>query len=153
MPKDILQIAAHLKKLYLSIFNVDEEENDLSELKLHKLLYFAQKRHYQNFGEWLFNDDFEGWVHGPVNRRVRDFHMFLREPNTELTEEEEYTLREIIHEYGIYTPWALRELSHQEKCYQISREGLQEKDKGNRVIKKEDMILDMSIPNDGYVEV
>ncbi|MEK3784148.1 Panacea domain-containing protein [Paenibacillus sp. FSL R5-0810] len=142
MPRDILEIAAAVKKLYLSIFKMTELENDLTEMKMHKLLYFCQKRHYENFGIWLFADDFEGWVHGPVNKKVRNNFHFLDE-NVVTSDEEEYTIREIIHELGSLPAWTLRELSHNDECYKISRLGLSDYDQGNVIIAKENMIMDM----------
>lgn len=116
----------------------------MSEMKLHKLLYFAQKRHYKNFGCWLFDDDFEGWVHGPVNKRVRaSFDMLPDVKRDELTLEEEYTIREILHEYGHYTASQLRNLSHQEYAYKQSRIGLGPEEPGDRIIKKEEIIFDI----------
>jgi uncharacterized phage-associated protein len=143
MARDILDIASALRDMYLSVFGLSEEESDLTEMKMHKLLYFAQKIHYKHFGEWLFDDEFEGWIHGPVNRKVRAVFMYLPPFDGELTPEEEYTLREVIYDYGRYTAGYLRNLSHQETAYKISREGLREDEPGNRVISKNDMILDM----------
>lgn len=152
MPRDILEIAAAVKRLYLSILNMTETENDLTEMKLHKLLYFCQKRHYENFGEWLFADDFEGWVHGPVNKKVRNNFYFLDE-HVDLTDEEEYTIREIIHELGPLSAWTLREMSHRDECYKISRAGLSEHEQGNAIIYKDNMILDMlRIDEDGVLQ-
>lgn len=142
MQRDILEIAAAVKRLYLSIFKMTEIENDLTEMKLHKLLYFCQKRHYENFGEWLFADDFEGWVHGPVNKKVRN-NFYLLDDQVTLTDEEEYTIREVLHEYGPLSAWTLREMSHADECYKISRAGLSAHDQGNAIILKENMILDM----------
>ena len=35
-------------RLYSDIFIADSGEDDLTEMKMHKLLYFAQKIHYKN---------------------------------------------------------------------------------------------------------
>jgi len=145
MPRDILQIAGALKNIYDFVFNENSEVSDLTEMKMHKLLYFAQKRHFEIFGEWLFEDDFEGWVHGPVNRKVRSMFMFLDGSEIELTPEEEYTLREIVYDYGKYSAGYLRNLSHQDKAYQISRNGLNDDEPGNNVILKENIIRDINI--------
>jgi len=145
MPKDIITIAGAINTLYKKIFNYSQEENDMTEMKMHKLLFFAQQRHYQNFGEWLFEEDFEGWVHGPVNRRVRNCFSLLPEVKIdELTLEEEYTIREIIHEYGKYTASYLRTLSHDEYSYKQSRIGLEPDEKGDKIIKKSDIIVDIA---------
>ena len=147
MAKDIIVIASALKDLYEKIY---EESDDLTEMKMHKLLYFAQKAHYRNFGKWLFDDDFEGWVHGPVNRKVREYFCFLPD-NYEITPEEEYTLRETIFDYGQYSAGALRNLSHLDSCYKISREGLDPNERGNTIIAKENIIRDIASENDDNV--
>ncbi|WP_200416431.1 Panacea domain-containing protein [Virgibacillus salexigens] len=149
MAKDILDIAVYLKKLYETIYDNEGEESDLTEMKLHKLLYFAQKRHYANFGEWLFNDDFEGWVHGPVNKKVRrNFH--LENDGQELTLDEKYTIREIVYEYGKYSAGVLRNLSHQDSCYKKSRFGLSEYDLGCNIIYKVDIVDDILIDEENF---
>jgi uncharacterized phage-associated protein len=145
MPKDIITIAGAINTLYKKIYVNTHLENDMSEMKMHKLLYFAQKRHYLNFGEWLFKEDFEGWVHGPVNRKVRHMFDFLPNVNsTDLSFEEEYTIREIVHEYGKYSALYLRELSHKDNAYKLSRNGLAPHEKGEEIIKKVDIINDLA---------
>src|SRR5690606_11621309 len=141
MVKDILTNASALLSYYSKVFS---EHDDMTEMKMHKLLYFAQKQHYKNFGEWLFNDDFEGWVHGPVNKKVRNSYFYLPDlDNVELTLEEEFTIREVIYDYGKYSAGALRNLSHKDIAYSISRDGLDEYEPGSEIIKKENMILDI----------
>ncbi|MER2060347.1 MAG: type II toxin-antitoxin system antitoxin SocA domain-containing protein, partial [Niallia sp.] len=112
--RDILFIASYLKEMYDEIYEIRSEKdpNRLTEMKLHKLLYFAQKTHYTHFGEWLFNDDFEGWKHGPVNVRVRNLYPYFLSTEDELSDKEEYTLREVIYDFGELSAWELRKLSH-----------------------------------------
>lgn len=143
MPRDILTIAAAIKTLYDSVYNINGEENDFTEMKLHKLLYFSQKKHFENFGEWLFDDEFVGWVHGPVNRKVRAMFCLLDKNSEELTLEEEYTLREVIYDYGKYSAGYLRNLSHKDNAYKKSRIGMNEDEPGDRVILKDDIVMDI----------
>lgn len=42
------------------------ENNDLTNLKLQKMLYFAQVEHLKKYGEPLFDDPIEAWKYGPV---------------------------------------------------------------------------------------
>lgn len=42
----------------------------VSNLKLQKILYFAQGEYYQQTGQLLFDDDFLAWRLGPVVRAV-----------------------------------------------------------------------------------
>jgi len=152
MPKDIITIAGAINTLYKKIYANTPIENDMTEMKMHKLLYFAQKRHYLHFGEWLFKEDFEGWVHGPVNRKVRHMFDFLPEVNsTDLSFEEEYTIREIVHEYGRYSALFLRDLSHKDKAYKISRKGLKPDEAGEEIIKKNDIISVIAEEQEKYL--
>jgi uncharacterized phage-associated protein len=55
---------------YLIDLAAKSDENDLTNLKLQKLLYFAQGEHLLQFGRPLFCDDIEAWKLGPVVRAV-----------------------------------------------------------------------------------
>jgi uncharacterized phage-associated protein len=148
--RNILEIASALNTIYHQVYSPLRDEDDMTEMKMHKMLYFAQKTHYKNFGKWLFEEDFEGWVHGPVNKEVRsNFTTIKLTPFDidELTPEEEYTIRETVFEYGQYDAFTLREMSHDDKAYLNSREGLGPNERGNRIIKKEDIILDIENEN------
>jgi len=48
------------------------DENDLTNLKLQKLLYFAQKEFFDKTGKLLFGDQIEAWNFGSVVRSVYD---------------------------------------------------------------------------------
>lgn len=153
MAKDVLIIAAALKSIYEEVFDLSPDESDLDELKMHKLLYFAQQRHFSNFGEWLFNDDFEGWVHGPVNKKVRAAFIYLDNYSEEISLEEDYSIREIVYEYGKFSSWYLRDLSHEEQAYKTSRIGLGEYDAGDRIITKANIMGDLSkVTDDEFSE-
>ncbi|WP_010276376.1 Panacea domain-containing protein [Paenibacillus senegalensis] len=140
---DILRIAAAMTRIYEEVYGSISEVSDLTEMKMHKLLYFAQKNHYFNFGEWLFDDDFQGWVHGPVNKKIRTNFSYL-DQDVEITLEEEYTIREVVHEYGKFSAGYLRNLSHEDDAYKNSRIGLMEDQAGDRTIAKDDIITDLS---------
>lgn len=49
-----------------------EDDTNLSNLKLQKLLYYTQAWHLAFFGRPLFDGKFQAWIHGPVNREVFD---------------------------------------------------------------------------------
>lgn len=150
MPRDILDIASAVKTIYNTVFCNDGEQSDLTEMKMHKLLYFSQKKHYENFGTWLFNDDFEGWVHGPVNRQVRSEYYLLDDFEGELTPEEEYTIREVVYDYGKFSAGYLRNISHDDEAYKISRYGLRDGESGSNRIEKGNIIKDIPAYEDVY---
>lgn len=53
-----------------------EGNNDLTNLKLQKILYFAQAEHLKEFSKVLFKDEIEAWQYGPV---VKNIYEWLRE--------------------------------------------------------------------------
>ena len=113
--------AIEVARYFLSL--TDEDAGELiSNLKLHKLLYYAQGFHLAIYDEPLFSEPIEAWAHGPVVVDVYhqykeygsnsippeevDFDMF----NEELAE----FLNEIYSTFGQYSAWKLREMTHNE---------------------------------------
>ena len=47
--------------------------NDLTNLKLQKLLFYAQAEYLRKHGQPLFKDQIEAWEYGPVVRDVYDW--------------------------------------------------------------------------------
>ena len=57
--------AAQVADYFLSL--VDEDAGDsMTNLRLQKLLFYAQAWHLALTNRPLFEEDFEAWVHGPV---------------------------------------------------------------------------------------
>jgi uncharacterized phage-associated protein len=50
------------------------DENDLTNLKLQKLLYFSQAEYYLKNNKSLFSDEIEAWDYGPVVPNV--YHKY-----------------------------------------------------------------------------
>nr|WP_241521981.1 type II toxin-antitoxin system antitoxin SocA domain-containing protein [Staphylococcus delphini] len=73
------------------------------------------------------DEQFEGWVHGPVLPSLRDLFDFFIEDNHSrnlISDTEEYIIENTIYQYGKYATWALRDKSHEEISWIKSREGL-----------------------------
>lgn len=79
-----------IKNSYYVIYYFNENNTEVTNLKLQKLLYFLEALYMHVTKEnFLFDDDFEAWDFGPVCKRVYDeFKMFEREP-IKLTPEEQ----------------------------------------------------------------
>lgn len=102
----------------------DEEAGDtISNLKLQKLLYFAQGFYLAITEEPLFVDSILAWRHGPVVRSVYGSYAgYGASPipppeNFTLTEIDEDTrdfLDEVYEVYGQFSAWRLREMTHEE---------------------------------------
>ena len=107
----------------------DEEAGDLiSNLKLQKLVYYAQGFHLAMFEKRvLFPEDIEAWTHGPVvDSLYHEFKTFGAGPIPRptnfdpeiLSSEQRELLDEVYKVYGQFSAWKLRNLTHDEPPYQ-----------------------------------
>ena len=122
-------------------------------LKLQKLLYLAQGYSYAFYDKPLFNDDMEGWVHGPVVPSVyRLYNHYKFNPidityeNIELDTKTEELLNFIINKYSKYDSKYLEELTHNQEPWLYSRKGLDPDERTDKTIDKQD-IADYFINN------
>lgn len=101
------------------------EEVGLSNMKIQKLLYYAQGHYLAATGQPLFDDTIEAWSHGPVVPNV--YHSYKGHGNAEieLPEEDEFTwadvdpdttqfLIKVWNTYGGLAAWRLRNMTHDE---------------------------------------
>ncbi len=101
-----------------------EEAGDLiSNLKLQKLVYYAQGFHLAVHDGPLFDERIEAWTHGPV---VPELYHYFKEyeagpipPPSEFEfdkydEEVKELLDEVNDIFGQYSAWKLRNLTHDE---------------------------------------
>lgn len=103
---------------------------DVSNLKLQKLLYYAQAWNLAFYDKPLFDEDFEAWVHGPVVPSI--FQRFKTYRWNEITEDVTpiddsdlvVHLKEVLRVYGELTPNQLERLTHSERPWLDARDGL-----------------------------
>lgn len=102
----------------------DEDAGDaISNLKLQKLVYYAQGFCLAMYGRPLFQESIEAWQHGPVCTALYhkykangtlgipasadvDFHKF--------SEEDANLMNEVYDVYGQFSAWKLRNMTHEE---------------------------------------
>lgn len=107
------------------IFWAEAEDADLSNLKLQKLLYYAQGHHLGAKGVPLFSEPIRAWSHGPVVQSVynkfRDFGSAdIRLPQDDPFEWDDIDpettdfLIRIWNTYAGYGAWQLRNMTHRE---------------------------------------
>lgn len=115
----------------------------ISEMKLHKLLYFAQREALIVRDSPLFPEVFEGWRFGPVIPSIRyAYDSILNSSGVDLDQSSEYILNETLRRYGGKDPWSLSRLSHGEYSWQKSREGISEYQNSSNNISLEDIRVD-----------
>jgi len=105
------------------------EDADLSNLKLQKLLYYAQGYHLALMHTVMFSDRIEAWSHGPVVPVVyRTFKNFGAGP---IDDDSEFSwsdidrdttdlLIDIWNRYGGFDVWKLRNMTHSEAPWAAS---------------------------------
>lgn len=106
------------------------DEDPISNLKLQKLLYYAQGYYTAFFDDSLFGDTIEAWDHGPVVRNVWQTYAqhgsgTIPKPETfdvgQIPEQQLGLLDRVYEAYGQYTAWKLRDMTHEEQPWLIAR--------------------------------
>ena len=96
----------------------------ISNMKLNKLLYYAQGCYLAITGNPLFNDRIEGWTHGPVIPAI--YHKYKeygangikydrKYYDNTISREDEKILFDVYDRFAQYSAYGLRNMTHQEK--------------------------------------
>ena len=112
--------ALDVSKVLLFLFQDDEE--GLTNLKMNKLLYFAQGCAYQRTGKPLFEDDLMAWQYGPVAPSVYSEYKQYQSGRikyvpksinlSSYTPEEQDIISDVAREYGKYSASKLTSMAH-----------------------------------------
>lgn len=119
------------------IFRVCNGGSSLTELKLQKLLYYVQAWHLAFFGEPLFVQRFQAWVHGPVCRAIYDRFGATKSLYSTVTledihpefkpasvaEQHRAHIDSVLEVYAGFTGTQLEEMTHQEGPWIAARRG------------------------------
>ena len=118
---------------------------DLTNLKLQKLLYYAQAWNLAFTGNSLFHEDIEAWVHGPVVPRVFRRFKPLGWKTIDASAAPLHGpyiiphLNSILDAYGRFGPTQLERFTHNEDPWKNARKGIPSDVSSNNVISREDM--------------
>ena len=103
----------------------------ISNLKLQKLLYYAQGSYLGLKGEKLFEDPIVAWKHGPVVSSVyyaykNNASNGIELPNNfvppRIDPETEDILKQVYDVFGQYSAWKLREMTHGEDPWRDTKQ-------------------------------
>ena len=110
---------------FLNYADKDEASGELiSNLKLQKLVYYAQGFYLALFEEPLFSEEIEAWPHGPVAPAL--YHRYKEHGGAPIpaptdfdakevfTEDQIELLDEVYNLYGQFSAWKLRNMTHEE---------------------------------------
>jgi len=118
---------------YFLTKNDDEEAGELiSNLKLQKLVYYAQGFHLAMFDEPLFGESIEAWTHGPV---IPDLYHVYKSCSygpiplpedfdlSSIPREKKEFLDEVFEVFGQYSALKLRDMTHEEPPWRDTPSG------------------------------
>ena len=116
--------ALDVAKVFLHFSNENRTAmdcDDVTPMKLQKLLYYAQGNYLAEYGEELFKEKIYRWEYGPVVREVYDVYKScgrneIIEHDTVNSVDVEYLpfLSRIYNDYGKYTASQLSTMTHRE---------------------------------------
>lgn len=131
----------------------NETQNLITNLKLQKLMYYAQAWHLAITEDRLFDEEFQAWVHGPVLAKLyNDYKSFKWNPiqREDLSEgisaqirekiNDEETLEildDVVDEYFGLSAYELERLTHLEEPWLKARNGIPKDTPSNAIIKDE----------------
>jgi uncharacterized phage-associated protein len=133
------------------ILKMSEAEANLNVLKLHKLLYYVQAWHLAFGRGRCFNHAFQAWVHGPVCRATYDrfkdaksMYSPIRRRDMrddfevgDLPRPVKRHVDSILEAYADFTDDQLEEMTHRERPWAAAREGVDPKDRSEKIISDE----------------
>lgn len=124
----------------------NETGSYISNLKLQKLVYYAQAWHLAIYGIPLFEEDFEAWVHGPVIPALyRQYREFSWKPILKDVDKPSFSsdvlkfLQELAEVYFGCDAYELERMTHQEDPWIRARGELPIDATSNAIISKESM--------------
>ena len=95
----------------------------MTNMRLNKMMYFAQGWHLARYGEPLFADDFQAWEHGPVIRKIYDRFRVCGKNSIDdtagrysfsaFTDRQKQLLMDVMAHYDGYTTSRLRNMTHE----------------------------------------
>ena len=118
---------------YLITRSQPEEGDFVSNLKLQKLVYYAQGFSLALHDAPLFGDEIQAWEHGPVVPAL--YHRYKEHgatgipvpmefnPDEALSPAERSLLDEVWDVYGQFSAWKLRNMTHEEPPWRDTQSG------------------------------
>ena len=137
----VLLTCFHIADYFIWLAN--ETGAFISNLKLQKLVYYAQAWYLAIYKKPLFDEDFQAWVHGPVipelyNRyRQYGWRPIQEEVEPNLPEEVLAFLSEVADEYFACDAYELEQMTHLEDPWNRARGNLPPDAPSNEIVFKE----------------
>ena len=135
-----MNVAAYIAERYYSLSG-----QQIDEMKLHKLMYFAQRESLVQTGEPLFESTFFGWKYGPILKEIRSAfkdHTFSLIKVQGFNQDRSLIMNRVFEEYAGRESWSLSRLTHGELSWKNSRNGVPEDSNSDNPMDIEDIKAD-----------
>ena len=116
---------------------------DITHLALQKMLYYVQAFYQVFFNSYIFDNDCEAWIHGPVySEIIKKYSGYdVTQHNDilatfEFTPEEKAIMDNVALNFGCYSGKILEQFTHSELPWIETRKGLSDTEIENRIITK-----------------
>lgn len=130
---------------YLNELNFKKYGSNMSEMKMHKMMYFSQREALIVTDNPLFNSEFEAWRYGPVLTEVRSQYLsglLFRNDYGTLSEDDKKLVSDVYERYSRFSAWDLSTLSHSEFSWKQAREGFRPEEQCNNKMSLSAMRVD-----------
>jgi|ERR1051325_8536095 uncharacterized phage-associated protein len=136
--------AQDVAKYVIKFFH--ESEDLITNLKLQKLLYYIQGWHLGLYEKPLFEEDFQAWVHGPVQPAIYGEYKSYRWnpisediPDIQFPDAVKTHIDEVLETFGPETAYSLERMTHHEEPWILARNGIPHEQDCTNVITKQSM--------------
>ena len=134
---NVFNVASYICNRYMK-----ENGKRIDEMKLHKLLYFAQRESIIQTGNPLFEEEFRAWKYGPVLTEIRNHYKNNDFNKNYMNETLNSIMDKVFSEYSHIFSWSLSMISHGEESWKRARVGIPEGENGNNRIPTSDIYID-----------
>ena len=132
--------------IYMADRYMKENGQAIDEMKLHKLMYFAQRESYIQTGFPLFDATFYGWKYGPIIKEIRsayrDGNILTATTNVVVEPNTINIVDKVFKDYAQKSSWSLSRLTHGELSWKNSRNGIAPEDNSDVPMREEDIKAD-----------
>lgn len=138
--ENLMSVASYVFNRYQ-----DTMGETIDEMKLHKLLYFAQRESIIQRNEPLFEEVFYGWKFGPILKEIRSAYRddtFLNVVDEEIISRIKDIMDKVFEEYASKDSWSLSRLTHGEISWKNSRKDIPDGANSDNPMSLDDIIKD-----------
>lgn len=143
--KDIIGEPKQKTKINLAVDYLLNQCEDITPLALQKALYYIQGFYYAFYNSFIFEEDCEAWVHGPVYReiyeRYQNYHFNVIDEKNDFNSAifsmpEKAILDSVIRNICCYSGKILERFTHSERPWLIARGDAPAYAISNKIIEK-----------------